>query len=515
MSKPGFCQHDAGVLKNDKLSDEAKYKFIQDVKTWLLQGESNLPIPCGPKFPAVQFADRIELENEEKYPDWHKNVLGMYEKIAKSLDIQSQFTILPICDPLALAVALQVDPPKLNFPEDFILLSFALPVLSYRLGFELPAELALKFPSILKVPPKPPFELPIPPDFNIDAFIDLYKFANPYIKFPEMIIGMMPQMPQLLLKFLAFDFKAVCDVVLESKLFGDYKPEEATVWAVSQAVLASKTAECLVIALTSATIGSASAGITGAEGTFFGYTPPPMETQEDNRLVRDRIVAAANGMIGESWSKDFEELKSTQSYVDAKLKYTQFLLPNIIFPSPPTQIPLTNTSITINTKRAFEIAKVASSCGMFVRGCYYAAGAKHPFFRGKYQPASAIAGLVKICDQNQANLFDWNSKTIPALKRGDAILVQRPNEPGSEHVLILTKDYPGGLNSLAEGVEGGRSDPANQNTTVGTAIAAGKFQFTLKNGRISAGRPNGPEPRQILRIMDGERMVLGPPNNNE
>lgn len=528
MSKVGFCQHDAGVLKDDKLSEGAKRKFIDDVKRWLINGSPDLPIPCGPKFPAVPHADRIRLEIEEEYPEWHSYALGTYEKIAKALDFKSQFTILPICDPIALAVALNIDPPSLSFPGEFLSLGLNLPLLAFKLGFTVPVDLALEFPNLLTIPPGINLNLPLPPDFDIEVFFDLFKFAVPFPKFPDLLLGLMLKMPQLFIKLLAFDFSVPCDVVLDAQLFGPFDPNKAIVWAVTQAVLASKTAECMVIAMTGATVGSASAGITGAEGEFFGYTPPPMGTVPDDD-VRDRIVKIANDMDESSWGKDNESLQEEKDIEKAKLQYTEFMYPNLINFSGEVwprggQPPARKHRLRI----AFDQAKGQSSCGVFLRGVYYAAGASDAHFTRPYiDRNNAILGTVQVAKKNGGILWEGgNAKgpPIPPIQRGDAILVYNSNQPGREHVMLVVEDYPGGTDGHIQAIEGGRGDPlgdTNAKPSGGsTRVARGTYEFVIQDYRVKMKRvsPNtgvdggglAQEPREVSTIMDGERIVMGP-----
>jgi hypothetical protein len=524
----GKCQHDAGVLKNNELTEAAKNKFIKDVKAQLLMGSAQappLPIPCGPELPPVPHADRIELEIEELYPEWHAYALGYYRDIARGLDVEGQFTILPICDPIALGFKLGLDPPPLDFPIEFGIVGFALPLLAAHLEIIPPVELALKFPDLLSVglPALEIPEFPLPPL----EFPELFKFAFPFPKFPELLLGLMAKMPSLFLKLLAFDFSAPCDVVLDAGLFGPFDPNEAIVWAVTQKVLAAKTAECLTIALIGSTVGSAPAGMTGLMGRdVYGYTPPKQSLGE-KPPIRESIVAYAQQGDGLSWSQDHADFKAKgYSLEKATFKYTSFLKPNWMFPKPP-EVPYVHSVTLARINQAFVQAQKQSCCGMFVRVCYYYAGTTyHPFFTEPYQPAAAVAKLIQIAKKVGAAI-DYgqgssNGQFIPALKKGDSIIVQKtsanPANPqaGTEHVLILVEDYAGGLDGSVRTVEGGQADFGNTAAPNGSAINASRVEFKkLSNGSISASAIGDPEPRSIGLIMNGWSMATGLPKEDE
>ena len=489
MSKIGFAQHDAGVLKDDKLSPGAKDKFIKDVKELMVLGDAGLPpfpMPCGPELPPVPFADTIELEDEEQYPEFHKHWLGTYEQIAKALDLQSQFMFAPIVmDPIALAAKLQLDIPTLNFPDDFILFGTALPLLAIKLGFDLPVELAAKLPSIL-IPTPPIPDVPLPVDIDVELFPDLALHLGWPLKLPGMFADLIVQMPSLFVGLLQLDFKPICDVVLNSGLFGTFR-DGSTVQVAAAKVLARKTAECTLIAMVGGSVGSSSGGITGAMGKEFGYIPPPPPATIDQN-PRDRIVSAALKLDGKSWSSDKKSLKSGTSLEQASLPYTEWILPIMS---------------TDNKKRAFNRASGFSSCGLFVRGCYFRGGATDAYFTREYRDSTAISGLLDVAKRKGATI-PFSRNNMPALKKGDAILVQRRGEPGSEHVLMVTENYGGGFDGSVAGIEGGQVDKDNKGKP--TAVKSTRYRFFKSGGTIRAGK-NKSDGREILRIFDAEKMV--------
>ena len=65
--------------------------------------------PCGKDILPNPYASLLDLEDEKKFPDFHKNIFGTYEKIAIALNMQSDFKLLPICCPISLGFKLGVD----------------------------------------------------------------------------------------------------------------------------------------------------------------------------------------------------------------------------------------------------------------------------------------------------------------------------------------------------------------------------------------------------------------------
>ena len=507
------CQHHAGVLKGGKLSPGAKERFIKDVLAELIYGTAGIPVPalpCGPNFAPVPFADRIHLEDEKQYPEFHKHVLGMYEKIARALDVQSQYTILPIVDPLALAVSLNLNVPDLKFPSEFLIYGISLPLLAIKLGLE-PPELAAKFPSLIK-PPIPQITLPLPIDFKQPDFIALLKFSLWPLKMPDLMKNLMLQMPSLFVKLLKFDLGVFCDVTFKSQLFGappDFDPNSAVVWATAAKVLARKTGECVSIAVVASTVGSSPGGITGNLGKHYGYTPETQKTSKQD--VRSRIVAVAKSMDGQRWSKDQAALASVNhSFSKANLKYTQFLLPFVISPPPDTTKPLppyNKHKAALRLKLAYKKAQVLSSCGLFMRACYLKGGALDPpgikYFNVQYIPSTAISGLIDVAARRGAAI-SYSTHNIPSLKKGDSILLQKHGIPGSEHVLMLTQDFSGGTSNYAYGIAGGQYDPHNKKYS--TAIKSTKFKFYVHAGRVLAGT-SLKEARDVIRLFDADKIV--------
>lgn len=272
----GFCQHDAGILQGGKLSPVAKKKIFSGIKNEIGGKTNDSLFKCGPKIEPIPNADKIDLEDASKFGNFHTNVLNMFEGIVKALDFQGQFMFAPVVfDPIALAGAIEApEIPDIKFPDDYIIFGVALPLIAPKLGFTTPdqlIELTAKIPTII-VPQPPKLSLPSL-DIKVPDFIDLFKFSNWQVKLPGLFIDLALQMPSLFVGLLSFNFDSVCSAVFKSGLFGEFDPRSVMQVAVAK-VLTQSVAECIVIAIVGATVGSSPAGIVGGLGRKFGYEPP-------------------------------------------------------------------------------------------------------------------------------------------------------------------------------------------------------------------------------------------------
>ena len=300
---PGCCV-DSGIITEDcKLTPKAKKKFIQDVKDELLYGTDNLPLPplfpCGPPVPPNPFADLLELENEEKFPEFHKNILGSYEKIACELNLQSDCKLLPICCPIALGFKLGVKIKIPNFPGGFVPFMIPnAPLLALKMKVMPPPKLIKKFPDIPVIPPPIP-KFDIPPDIKFPDFSTFFDFTTSFsLGIPKLLGDIVLQMPKLALKMpnLPDVFKAICEIAHESKLFGDISPGSVTE-IVAVKVLTRKIVEMTFITAVGTTLGSAPGGLTGGIGRLLEYEPPEDTQEEEPQSIRDKIVQAAEECV--------------------------------------------------------------------------------------------------------------------------------------------------------------------------------------------------------------------------
>jgi hypothetical protein len=503
--------------------EAAKERFIREVMEMLSGIPSVGSFPCGPSVDPLPPGMAItDLDDETKYPDFHINVLGHYRDIARKLDSGSEFSLFPICDPIAFALALGVD---LDIPDLPDFMQFAipnLPLLALKLKLTLP-ELLLKLPSVkIPIPPEfpiPSFDLPIPPDM----FIDLYKFRlNPWIGLPLLMIDIAAKMPDFVLKLISLnvDLGDICAAVRKA-LFAPVREDsdgtpQDVVRIAATAVLARKVTEMLIILAMAKTIGTSPSGLVGQFAKIRKYDPPkkadPKPKKDRVEEVRDAISEKALSGVGLRWSLDamkspdikiggpkpeveMPDLIAAKIDVD-ECEYTKFIL-------------YTETaSDSIHVKRsAFYMASQASSCGMFARACLWSAGANFVFqskqefeqkmkyrtnkpskyttpsgqttvtfdyFNDKYYPGSAVTALMTIAVERDAvrppsslssDGVYWRTKIteLPALYRGDIILIGNPGK-NDDHVIVVTKDYKPGDPTI-ECAHGGQLDDLN----IGTA----------------------------------------------
>lgn len=545
------CQTHAGILSADdgKLTHKAKKKFIQEVKDELIYGTKNLPypqlFPCGDPIPANPFFEPLDLENEERFPEFHKNIIGTYEKIAKSLDMDSDFKILPICDPIALGAKLDINVSIKDFPGGFVPYFIPnLPLIALKLKFMPPPKIAAKFPTIPKVPPgAPKFEIP-PKIDKPDVVFTFFDFSYAYvIGIPKLLLNLVAQLPKLILKmsYLPGVFEAICDIAFQSQIFGDIKPE-SIVQITAVKVLTRKVVECSFIAAVGTTIGSAGGGVTGGIGSFLGYDPYDDGQKEPPPTVRDEIIRYAERCIDLAWGPKG----------DTRESYCQHLLyaewgdgEGPKDPKDPAYDPRVLPKAEVINK-----AKLASSCGMFVRACLAAAGATYvymyrdaplkskvkttgsgidlwyDFFKDEYRIIDdggglAIAGIIQAADRKGATI-PITKGDLPALKRGDVIVIYNPKISGKEHAIILYEDYvPGSFHLVT--VEGGQADLDNGDRP--TAIRKKEYfeRSQLKKNAKEVQYDMYVEPytndvvignRKILRLIDSEILCTDPTGSN-
>lgn len=496
MAEGPGCQVDAGIITEQcKLTPKAKIKFIQAVKDELFYGTENLPtpqlFPCGDPVPPNPYANQLDLENEEKFPDFHKNILGSYEKIACALNLKSDFKLLPICCPISLGFKLGVNIKIPNFPGGFI--PFMIPnppFLALKMKLMPPPKLIVKFPGIPAIPPPIP-KFDIPPDIKIPDFKTLFDFSLSFaLGIPQLLGQLVIMMPKLALKLPTLPqlFELICELAFSSKLFGDIAPT-SIVQIVATKVLTTKVVEMVFIAAVGSTLGSSPGGITGGIGKFLGYDPPEDATEEEALTPRDKIVEYANECVGLSWGGDDEK----QDEYAQKLLYVEYPEPSDDVRSDPRAL-----------GRETTIAKLKSlsSCGLLARACLFAAGASYvfdnkvdtskqdssvnlyyDFFKDRYRSGQAIAGIYHAARAKNA-IIPTKKGDLPPLKKGDMIIVNVPSDPGKEHIVVLVEDYEVGSLEMTT-VEGGQTDVDNDNEP--TAI---KKKTYINSRTIPAGSDN-------------------------
>jgi hypothetical protein len=202
----------------------------------------------------------------------------------------------------------------------------------------------------------------------------------------------------------------------------------------------------------------------------------------------------------------------------------------------------------IGKKKAVEKASEASSCGMLARACCFAGGASYAFkyrgqpllnknskinryydfFADEYRLIDgvgiAISGILQAAKSKNAKL-DIPKHDLPALKKGDIIIVYDPKNSGREHVMILIEDYEPGSFHLVT-VEGGQPDPDNKGRP--TAIKKKEYKSTSDSDYVNKtealSSPYGFEVthngiiklsgRQIYALIDGEKLCTSSAGSN-
>ena len=366
----GVMIHSGVLTEEKKLTEHAKKKFIQDVLDIIEHGSEGLPnkplFQCGDPIPANPIKNALpNLFDEKIYPDFHKNTLGLYEKIAVALDLESNFSLLPVAaDPIAIAGKFGVELPQLKFPEGFIpyVTGMLIPKLAIDLvaagktEFLLPIKLAQKLPSLIGIPTPPKFDPPQltlpPPLFNVpNVPVDLLvnediQPEQPIVKLnisppqvpnipnevlkelfsvnlsvvesiPKLVGDLIAKIPEIASKLpdIMVVVGDICKLIRDSNVFGKSEPTSTIQHAVNF-VLARKTAECVLGGVIATTIGSSPGSIaptvvstvSGAKpgpGNHDAHTtqpqPPPTPPATPPADPVDWMISAAASMEGTSY----------------------------------------------------------------------------------------------------------------------------------------------------------------------------------------------------------------------
>lgn len=458
------CQVHAGILTEDKkLTQKAYDRFVAEVKDIVLNGSQNLkirtPFPCGDPIPANpdMKPEDFVLEDTSKFPDFHKNVVvGQYEKLVVSLDMDPTFSLLPVlADPIALAGSFGVELSPLSFPAGYLpyftgllVPKFAIDLASAGVtDFVPPMLLIPELTKLISIPKPPPIEMPpnvslpiSPIDVPAPPAVDI-KFSMPgldvelpptpelpdplkllpeYVDvkvsmatgIPNLLLQLISKMPQLLPKLVDIKsvFAEICAMVRDSGVFGNVK-STSVVQQAANVVLARKTSECLFIAALSQTVGTSPGSVaSGVSKTVLEYDALEQPTPTPKSLTpQQKAVQWANSLIGKSYGS------APETYI-SKLFYIEEALANM--PNETINIygePMSDEQRTANTVKAGQtqinyditpveqtsgfknvaaaMAQEASSCGIFARSCYYAAGCNNRWFISQYIASTATEGF--------------------------------------------------------------------------------------------------------------------------
>lgn len=498
-------QYHAGVLQSDEtLTPRAIQLFIEEVKNELTLGSENYfnPLPIQPSLEPNNYPEQFRfLEDETIFPEFHENIIrGQYQKIAANLNVRGSTPLLPICDPMAVAAALDLKAAAPKFPQGFIeFMTPNVPKLALTLNIMPPPKLCAKFPNLIKAPPGLPNldigQLPNPQllDLNIDHLFGL--------KLPLVLTSLIAKAPELALKILAPPelFTFVFDAAIDAKLF--QIPPGGNVKQAAYKVLTKKVGEMILFTTVGKTLGSSPIGIVGGLGRAAGYGPPEEDNEVVPQSIRDRILAYAEECVSPvelSWGNK-NEISSgftvQDSYVQ-HLLYTEW--GSDAEGSPRNELPSKDPqkdSRIIGKAATIHKASRMSSCGVFVRACYAAAGATYvflyngqpllnrnpktkryyDFFLDEYRILGnggiAIAGLAQAAKTKGALIAPVKGD-LPQLKKGDSIVIYDPYVSGREHMILVARDYEP-KSFVLHTIEGGQVDDRNDNKP--TAIRRKKY----------------------------------------
>lgn len=314
MAGPPKAQEVANVLKpgGEELTDEAVHLFYKRTKDALENGKIDLPFPC---VEGLTPAGPIDLEDREKYPDFYNFwVKGIYTTIAKSLNVNSQFSI-PVFDPTALGFALDIKVPNLGLPEIFASFAAPIPLALQLLNIkppQIPDFSAKALGLIVPAPPVIKIDLPPPwlPDINFFPFGSLHVIANLY---PGIVVPGLPGLPGIPGAFANFVvdllnpkfwidfnlmsfFKLACQTFTKplTEAFISGNPHAAATPPVTAIAAASamgvQTADSIVFAATGATIGAGA--VVSGMSEMKGYKPKAAE-----KIPSLYSEAALNGLV--------------------------------------------------------------------------------------------------------------------------------------------------------------------------------------------------------------------------
>ena len=342
----------AGILENvgiidgfGKLTDGSQKAIIERLNEAQLNGtDSTPPVPKQHQLPA-------DILDKEKYPAFHKEVLGAYEGAMTSLNLQGNFSLPPpFIDPLALANKLN---PGLDINFDYATLPTLNPV-SLALIIEItPLDLMSKLalppndPDAIIKPPLPNFSLPsympspaylkelenisrpfpspgFPMPFLDKIEFDLWK--SPQLGIPLAFAEVLKQLLQNPAKILGLiapkpDLNFAIEAVQKSGIFGKYDQGEITKAAMQQDLIKYVAQATGVVAL-GMTIGDGGPkGATSltARGSKLTIVEENLEifTYDKVNAVNRRMVNIASAFLGKS-DKVGEEATRTTGHLSIK-----------------------------------------------------------------------------------------------------------------------------------------------------------------------------------------------------
>jgi hypothetical protein len=319
---PGVM-HSVGILKDNELTEDFKKKTIERLKKAAKEGfaaASPFPYAAGSEIPPSDtFPD--DIEDETKYPDFHKNVWKLYTDVARSYDVEGNFSLPPpVIDPFALVAKVKgPDSDDLkNLKFDITKLPSLNPAELAMMLSMTPVQFAAKIPGLIK--PPPPLENPLTAGLNLpvpvldtsinlplgSGFSDKFEVDMWALKAPgaflDVVTGLLN--PSAILK-LAAPNPSPCfaiDPVVKSKMFGPANDGDKDKKIIQQAV-ATFSGQCAVIAATANVIGDGGPkGLTGFQAGNQGFglvdADPEPVPEEDMSRVRQVWLDSLNKIMG-------------------------------------------------------------------------------------------------------------------------------------------------------------------------------------------------------------------------
>lgn len=314
--------HSVGILKDNELSESFKTKTIERLKQKGKIGLGNLPIPCKSELESIGVPlgpmDVVpdDLEDKEKYPDFHNAVMNNYKAIALFLDLQGNFSLFPIFDPFALSIKLGIEIPKINI---LTLPSLTIPQLAFL--FKKPViEMPQILLKLIQIPP----QLPPIPEFppKIDLYLGVSLLTPPFwdrfaFDFWQIkLISVLLQLPDIFLDInfilgLLKPFPPICPIVkliFEKEVFGPTDPSTETMKIIIVQDLIEFTAEASMITMTGLIVGDG--GKNGLVGKLayddFDLVDEERESDSSDNLTpaRRAIVDATETFMGPRYEFD-------------------------------------------------------------------------------------------------------------------------------------------------------------------------------------------------------------------
>lgn len=301
MSKevPG-CQHSAGILDINnpgKLTETAYNRIIKNIIDDGKLGFSNVhpDLPCAADLgiPTAVGLVPEDLYDKEKYPDFHKNVMGNFEAVALALDVKGNFSLpFPFWDPFAIALSLNLAIPSFDLPD---LPTLTPPDLALALNIKIPELPDIQ--ALLSIPKLPEFKLPTI-DFNFNLppdWLQLFDFQLWPLKLPEILLKLIIPDLNFVIGMISIP-PNVCPVikkVADAGLFGPANAGDLSK-AIAIGELTAFTGQCLTITAISMLVGDGGpAGITGQLGTQYGFRKAEAAPGNDmDSKARNTVIQA-------------------------------------------------------------------------------------------------------------------------------------------------------------------------------------------------------------------------------